>query len=124
MFVEPKQIALNIAKAALDKHAAGIEIINVTGKSSYADFIVICSGRSTRQVEAIIDGVQGELKKDKVYPLGVEGRTHCQWVLMDFGDVIFHAFEDDKRGFYDLEGLWIDAERVPVPAPESLVPAP
>lgn len=113
--MEPKQLALEIAKAAMDKHADALEIINVIGKSSYADFIIICSGRSTRQVEAIIDGVQGELKKQKVHPLGIEGRQHCQWVLIDFGDVIFHAFEDDKRGFYDLDGLWIDAERVPPP---------
>lgn len=113
--MEPKQLALAIAEAALDKHAEALEIINVTGKSSYADFIIICSGRSSRQVEAIIDGVQASLKKQKVHPLGVEGRQHCQWVLIDFGDVIFHAFEDDKRGFYDLDGLWIDAERIPVP---------
>jgi len=111
--VEPKQLALEIAKAALDKHADALEIINVTGKSSYADFIVICSGRSTRQVEAIVDGVHSELKKKGVHPLGFEGRQYCQWVLVDFGDVVFHAFEDTKRGFYDLEGLWIDAERLP-----------
>lgn len=113
--MEPKQLALEIAKAALDKQAEALEIINVTGKSSYADFIIICSGRSTRQVEAIVDGVHSELKRQKVHPLGFEGRQHCQWVLVDFGDVVFHVFEDTKRGFYDLEGLWIDAERVPAP---------
>jgi ribosome-associated protein len=111
--VEPKQLALEIARAALDKHAETLEIINITGKASYADFIIICSGRSTRQVEAIVDGVHSELKKKNVHPLGFEGRQLCQWVLVDFGDVVFHVFEDTKRGFYDLEGLWIDAERVP-----------
>ena len=113
--MEPKQLALEIARAAMDKHAEALEIINVTGKSSYADFIIICSGRSARQVEAIVDGVQKELKQLHVHPLGLEGRQHCQWVLVDFGDVVFHVFEDTKRGFYDLEGLWIDAERLPPP---------
>ncbi|MBN2340589.1 MAG: ribosome silencing factor [Deltaproteobacteria bacterium] len=121
--MEPKQLALEIAKSALDKHAEALEIINVTGKSSYADFIIICSGRSTRQVEAIIDGVQGELKKQKVHPMGIEGRQYCQWVLLDYGDVIFHVFEDDKRGFYDLDGLWIDAERVPPPVSTPMTSA-
>ena len=115
--MEPKNLALTIANAALEKHAQSLEIINVEGKVSYTDFIVICSGRSQRQVEAIIDGVESDLKKEKVHALGVEGRQNCQWVLMDFGDVIFHAFEDQKRGFYDLDGLWIDAARVPVPSP-------
>jgi ribosome-associated protein len=113
--VEPKDLALFIAKSALDKQALSVEIINVEGKVSYADFIVICSGRSTRQVQAIIDAVEADVKKEKVYPLGTEGRQNGEWVLMDYGDVIFHVFEDHKRGFYDLDGLWIDAERVPNP---------
>ena len=113
--VNSKELALHIASAALEKHALSLEIINVEGKVSYADYVVICSGRSQRQVKAIIDGVEGDMKKDKIYPLGVEGRQNCQWVLMDYGDVIFHTFEDLKRGFYDLDGLWIDADRVPLP---------
>ncbi|MBN2801594.1 MAG: ribosome silencing factor [Deltaproteobacteria bacterium] len=113
--MEPKELALLIAKSALDKQALSVEIINIEGKASYADFLVICSGRTVRQVEAIIDGVESDVKKEKVYPLGVEGRQNGEWVLMDYGDVIFHVFEDNKRGFYDLEGLWIDALRVPPP---------
>jgi len=113
--VTPKDLALYIADAALDKHALALEIINVEGKVSYADFIVICSGRSARQVDAIIEGVESALKQKKIHPLGIEGRQAGQWVLLDCGDVIFHAFEDKKRGFYDLDGLWMDAERLPLP---------
>ena len=112
--MEPKQLALAIADAALEKQAIATEIINVRHKVDYADYVVICSGQSERQVDAIISGVEQSLKQQKVYPLGVEGKQNCQWVLMDFGDVIFHVFEDQNRGFYDLDGLWIDAQRVPL----------
>jgi ribosome-associated protein len=112
--LEAKKLALAIADAALDKQAESIEIINVTGKVDYTDYIVICSGRSERQVEAIVAGVEAALKEHAVFPLGVEGRQANQWVLMDYEDVVFHVFENDRRGFYDLESLWIDAERLPL----------
>ena len=109
-----KELALNIAKVALDKQAESLEIIDVSGKVDYASFIVICSGRSERHVEALVSAVEAELKKSKIYPLGVEGREAKQWILMDYDDVILHIFEDRRRGFYDLDSLWIDAERVPL----------
>ncbi len=112
--MEAKELALAIADEALAKQAEFIEIINVVGKVDYTNYVVICSGRSERQVEAIVSGVEQAMKKRNVYALGVEGRQSCQWVLMDYTDVIFHIFEDTKRGFYDLETLWIDAERLPV----------
>jgi len=111
--LDSKELALAIADAALDKQALSLEIMNISEKVSYADYVVICSGRSDRQVEAIVNGVEAALKAKKKIPLGVEGKQNCQWVLMDYGDVIFHVFEDQNRGFYDLDGLWIDAERLP-----------
>jgi ribosome-associated protein len=112
--LEAKKLALAIADVALEKHAQALEIINVTGKVDYTDFVVICSGRSERQVDAIVSGVETALKAQAVFPLGVEGRQANHWVLMDYDDVVFHVFEDERRGFYDLESLWIDAERLPV----------
>lgn len=114
--MDAKELALKIASAALDKQAITIEIIDVGTKVDYASYIVICSGRSERQVDAIATAVESSLKQLKLYPLGVEGREANQWVLMDYGDVVFHVFEDHTRGFYDLEGLWIDAARVPLRA--------
>lgn len=114
--MDAKELALKIASAALDKQALTIEIIDVGTKVDYASYIVICSGRSERQVDAIADAVEAALKQLKLYPLGVEGREANQWVLMDYGDVVFHIFEDHTRGFYDLDGLWIDAARVPLRA--------
>jgi len=112
--LDAKELALKIASAALDKQALTIEIIDVGTKVDYASYIVICSGRSERQVDAIATAVETELKQQRIYPLGVEGRAANQWVLMDYGDVVFHVFEDHTRGFYDLDGLWIDAARVPL----------
>jgi len=112
--LESKDLALAIAHAALDKQALSIDIIDVSQKVDYTSFIVICSGRSERQVDAIISGVETALKQLEQYPLGVEGRATNSWVLMDYGDVVFHVFEDQTRGFYDLDGLWIDAVRIPI----------
>lgn len=110
---EAKQTALQIASAGLDKKALEVEIIDVRGKVDYADFVVIMSGRSDRQVNAIAKGVETTLKVDHGKPChGVEGLPQGHWVLMDFGDVIVHVFHEDTRGYYDLESLWMDAARV------------
>lgn len=112
--MESKEIALLIADVALDKQAESIEIIDVRSKVDYTDYLVICSGRSERHVEAIVTAVEAALKSAGSIPLGVEGRQANQWILMDYNDVVFHAFEDARRGFYDLDSLWIDAERIPL----------
>ncbi len=112
--MESKELALKIAGCALEKHASSIDIIYVGDKVDYATYLVICSGRSDRQVEAIADGVEAVLKAKKIFPLGIEGRESKQWVLMDFNDVVFHVFNEHARGFYDLDGLWIDAARLPM----------
>lgn len=112
--MDAKELALKIANAALEKQALTIEIIDVGSKVDYASYIVICSGRSERQVEAIAAAVETALKQLHLHAIGVEGREANQWVLMDYGDVVLHIFEDRTRGFYDLDGLWIDAARVPL----------
>jgi ribosome-associated protein len=112
--LQAKELALAIAECALDKQAQSIEIIDINDKVDYARYIVICSGRSGRQVDAIAAGVERGLKKKGCKALGIEGRDTNQWVLIDFDDVIFHVFEDTRRGFYDLDALWIDAERIPM----------
>jgi ribosome-associated protein len=76
------------------------------------------SGRRDRHVHAIASGIQRQLKEShSVAPLSVEGQTASQWVLIDFNDVVVHVFQEDARCFYDLEGLWIDAERMVIPDP-------
>jgi ribosome-associated protein len=74
---------------------------------------VICSGESTTQVKAIQEQVTSKLKEAGISPRGIEGMTYSHWVLIDYGDVIVHIFEEETRKFYELEKLWIDAERIP-----------
>ncbi len=106
--------------AALDKKAVGLEVLDVAGKVDYADFLVLMTGRSDRQVVALAQGIEEALRKLGKRPMSVEGLPHGNWVLMDFGDVVVHVFQDDARSLYDIEGLWMDARRIPVPIPETM----
>ena len=115
---EAKRIALCVAAAGLDKKARAIEIIDVSDKVDYAELLVLMSGRSDRHVHAIARGVQEELKgKLGAKPLSVEGLPSASWVLLDYTNVVVHVFQEETRLYYDLEGLWIDASRVAIPAP-------
>ncbi len=115
-----RELAVAIAIAALDKKAVGLEVLDVAGKVDYADFLVLMTGRSDRQVQALAQGIEGALREKGKRPLSVEGLPHASWVLMDFGDVVVHVFQDDARSSYDLDGLWMDARRIPLPIPEEL----
>ncbi len=108
-----RELALKVAEAALDKKAARIEIIDVGGKVDYTDYVIVMSGRSDRQVAAIARGIEEDLKqKYGTRCSGVEGLPQGNWVLLDFGDVVVHIFHRDTRGYYDIEALWLDADRV------------
>ena len=115
-----RELAVAIATAALDKKAVGLEVLDVAGKVDYADFLVLMTGRSDRQVQALAQGIEAALRDKGRRPLSVEGLPHASWVLMDFGDVVVHVFQDDARSSYDLDGLWMDARRIPVPIPDEL----
>lgn len=91
-----------------------MEVRDIT---SVADYFIICSGRSDRQVQSIAQGIAENLGKMGLRPLSVEGTTRGHWVLMDFSDVIVHIFYQPIREFYDLEGLWAHAPRVQLPEP-------
>jgi len=89
-----------------DMKAEDTVTIDLTGKSSLADFMVVTSGRSNRQVGAIADRVVEGLEKAGVRGVRVEGMPHCDWVLIDAGDVIVHVFRPEVRSFYNLEKMW------------------
>ncbi|MGD9972278.1 MAG: ribosome silencing factor [Desulfatirhabdiaceae bacterium] len=101
--------------AAMGKKAYGIRVMAVGKLTSIADYFIICSARSSRQVSAIAEHIQKELKSLKKKPLGIEGTTENHWVLMDYGDVIIHVFYEPVRQIYNLEGLWRDAPGVTIP---------
>jgi len=102
-------------KAALGKKAMNLVALDVHDLTSFADIFIICSGRSNRQVNAIAEHIQIDLKKHKIKPLSVEGVGDGHWVLLDYGHVIIHVFYEPVREFYDLEGLWMDAKRIETP---------
>jgi ribosome-associated protein len=102
------------AKAGLEKKAVGIEIIDVTGKVDYADFLVLMTGQSDRHVATIARAVDEALARDGCHAISVEGMPRGHWVLIDFVDVVVHVFNEETRALYDLDGLWMDARRVPL----------
>ena len=103
-------------KAVLGKKTLNVVALDVAELTSFADVFIICSGRSNRQVSAIADHIKTDLKKHKIKPLSVEGSKDGHWVLLDYGHVIIHVFYEPMREFYDLEGLWVDANRIETPA--------
>ncbi len=115
---EAREVAILVAVAAIEKKASGLEVIDVSGRVDYADFLVLMSGRSDRHVTALSAAIEEALRKKNKRALAVEGLPHASWVLMDFGDVVVHVFQDDARAAYDIDGLWMDARRVPVPISE------
>ena len=116
---EQVQIALD---AALDKKAVDPVLIDVSEQSTYTDYLLLLSGRSDRHVQALADAVIEAFAALKVRPIGVEGHRSGQWTLIDFGDVVVHVFYHANREFYDLEGLWHDAPRVPIEVPPDSRP--
>ena len=101
------------AAVALDKKAADLDVLSVGALTSIADYFVLCSAGNERQAQAIADAIVERLKEQmNVRPLLVEGTTPGRWILLDFGDFIFHVFTEDARRFYGLERLWGDAPNV------------
>jgi len=116
---DAKRMALCVAEAGLDKKATEIEIIDVTGKVDYADYLVLMTGNSDRHVAAIAEAVDSTLAKRGFRSISIEGLPRGEWVLIDFVDVVVHVFQERSRALYDLDGLWMDARRVEVPEAQS-----
>ena len=107
--------ALRALALALDKKALEPILLDVRELCSFCNYQLVVSGRSDRQVDAIADGITSGLKMDGIRPLGAEGSRTGQWSLLDYGDFVIHVFLHSAREHYDLEGLWNDAPRVPLP---------
>lgn len=118
--IEARDLAYLLLQAALEKKAQDPVLLEVEGLVSYADYFVICSGISARQVQAIADWVETNMRKAGIRALSVEGQGSGKWVLMDYGTVVLHVFYEPVRQFYDLEGLWSDARKLDVPEYQPL----
>jgi ribosome-associated protein len=101
-------------RAALDKKASDVVILDLRSTPAFTDFFVLCSGQSTRQVKAIVDAVEETLRAAKIRPAHVEGYDRAEWILMDYFTFIVHVFTPQTRAFYSLERLWGDAKRIEV----------
>lgn len=112
---DSRERALLCLNASMEKKAKDLIILNVSSVSSFADYFILCSGTSDRQVRAIAAAIQESLKKAGILPLGVEGEDAGRWILLDYDDVIIHVFLESVRTFYDLERLWFETPRAAIP---------
>jgi ribosome silencing factor RsfS/YbeB/iojap len=114
--IPEQKLATALSAAALEKKATDLVILDVRGLVDYSDIFVLCSARNVRQTRAIADALRKTAREEfNIVPRGLEGQGTGRWMLVDFGEVIFHVFEESMRGFYNLDGLWRDAPQLPVP---------
>ena len=113
------ELAQLLSQAALDKKAENLVILDVKEISSFTDYFVIMSGRSTRHVQGLAEAVDSAVSKKRIKDGNTEGLKEGLWVLLDYEDVVVHVFYKDVRDFYDLEGLWHDAARIQVNGEEQ-----
>jgi ribosome-associated protein len=102
------------ARAALDRKALDLVILDVQRLSSVTDYFLVCSGRSTTHLRSIADAIREEMKAAEVRVLHAEGAPESGWMLLDYGDVLVHVFLEETRVYYALERLWGDAPSVPM----------
>ena len=106
------ELARRVVELAEDKKAADMVVLELAPLTTLADYFVICSGGSERQLDAIADGIVEGLRPEKVRPIGREGTAASHWVLLDFGSVIVHIFTPPERDYYGLEKHWSEAKTI------------
>ena len=109
--IDPLKIAVN---AADDKKASDVVILDITKIASFANYFLLCTGDSSRQMQAIADEVEKRLREAGIRPSHVEGYQNSEWILMDYADLVVHIFSKNARSYYDLERLWRDGKKVEV----------
>jgi len=110
--IDPKELAVQAARAAEDKKGRDVLILDITKISVVADYFVLSSGNSSTQVKAIADHVEEKLEEAGIKALRREGIREGHWILLDYGDVVVHIFQQEDRDYYNLERLWGDAQVV------------
>jgi len=107
-----RDLALRIAEILADTPASDTVVLDIRGLSTFSDFFVICSGENERQLRAIAEKLQEELREEGVRPQRVEGTPRSGWIVLDYNDAIVHVFDRDLRDFYKMERLWAEAPRL------------
>jgi ribosome-associated protein len=109
---EARALALHIADILTETPASDTVVLDISGRSSFADFFVICSGENERQLRAVANAVREHLSDEGRLPRRSEGEFISGWIVLDYADVVVHIFDVDQRDFYRLEELWSDAVTV------------
>jgi ribosome-associated protein len=120
--VKPENLRSEIraaVEAAQDKQAVDITVLKLPGAGAFAEYFLLCSGRSQPQIKAISEAIEERLDGQGARLAHREGKSGAEWVLLDYGDFIVHIFSERARQYYDLERLWRTAERIDFPAPEK-----
>lgn len=115
MALTPQALARIAVEAAEEKKAYDITVLNIGSVSIVADYFVIVNGRSSIHTQSIAEEIEDTLEEVGLTPLRKEGFREGQWILLDYGDVVIHVFQESERRFYNLERLWGDAQVVGMP---------
>jgi ribosome-associated protein len=113
--LDTEEAVMMAARAAADKKAADMIILDLREVAQFTEFFLICTANNPRQVQAVTDAIEESLRQAGKRPTHIEGYAAAEWVLLDYGDFIAHVFSPASRRFYDLERLWRDAKPVPLP---------
>jgi len=114
MEIKSKEMARIVCEALAEKKALDIKIINIEEISVLADYFIISSGSNRNQVQAMVDNVEEFMEKAGYRPRQIEGYQTAHWILMDYGDIVIHVFDEENRLFYDLERIWRDGKSLDV----------
>ena len=112
--IEAKKMALDIAKLLDEKKAMDVAVIDISPKASFADYFVMASAGSERQLDALVDNVEDALEPQKIFPKSVEGKRSSGWILMDYGDVVIDVMTVEMREKYNIERIWGDCESLEI----------
>lgn len=108
----PKELKDEIVKIFQNKKANDITIVNISEQTTIADYFVLATAKNTAQVKALVDNLEEVLEKKEVFAIRKEGAREARWVVVDYGSIIVHIFNDETRDFYNLEKLWLKGDNI------------
>ena len=112
--MEPKELSLKVAKLLDDRKAIDVTVIDISPKASFADYFVMASAGSDRQMGALVDNVEDMLEPAGIFPKSVEGKKSSGWILMAYGDVVINVMTAEMREKYNIERIWGDCENLEI----------
>ena len=112
--MEPKELVLKIARLLDEKKAIDVTVIDISPKASFADYFVMASAGSERQMDSLVDNVEDVLEPMGIFPRSVEGKKSSGWILMDYGDIVVNVMTVEMREKYNIERIWGDCSNVEI----------